>query len=791
MNWKRAISARSWLAGSLATIVALGLLSGCQPVFMSEKVYQDAHSTGNQLPSRFEDDRPVTAPLSCQIAAPATVSLPKRRPRNITLQEVIAISLENGSPSANSPEGTFSTVLAGFQGGNGSLNNQTDRIRVLALNPAIYSAAIEGNLARFDAVWVSSMNWTTTDNLLQGFAAFSNGQAAVMNSSIVKAFADGSVANISFITNYTNLNNLTPGSGFLNPLYEPILSFGYEVPLWQNSGVEINQLLSRIAPITGGSLTSTSAATGYNNYQGQLGTLGPSFAGAGNFEGILISKLRFDQSRTEFERNVHYLVKNVEIAYWTLYNKYGQLYSFEENLRILQRGYQDSYNNFIVGRLDPYKFLQIKGQFEEFRGNRIQAMQEVLDAERNLRAIIYLPMEDGDRLIPITPPTLAELRPDWDQSLKEALNLRPELILARDNVRYHQYLLTIQKNNLKPDLRFIAKFEPNGTGTTLTGNGNFLDSTGTPRPVNAFESLASLHYIDYTVGLFMNVPLGYRAEYAAIRAAKMQLAQSYYFLRDQEERATVALTEQYQEVNRWWKQLEANRAERLAYLESLKKYDQKVKGGKATYGDLEFLTLQRSYSAALVKEYNSISEYNNSLARLEFTKGTTLRYSNIHISEGALPECAQVRATEFLKDRTRAISLIQRPDALKQPAQMVVTKEKDLLAPDALPPVKLEPNPDGWQAPPPTPERMPDMGASPLTPGPVETRWTPPAGAPAQPAALDPLPKVIDAPNPLPGLQQTSSNQGAGTVGYISMEDFPAAPFVGGPASSPQFRPQH
>ena len=86
------------------------------------------------------------------------------------------------------------------------------------------------------------------------------------------------------------------------------------------------------------------------------------------------------------------------------------------------------------------------------------------------------------------------------------------------------------------------------------------------------------------------------------------------------------------------------------------------------------------------------------LARLEFAKGTTLRYNNIHISEGALPECAQIRATEYEKERTRAIVLRERPDSLKQPAQMVVAKEKDLLSPDALPPIKVLDNSEGAPA---------------------------------------------------------------------------------------------
>ena len=62
----------------------------------------------------------------------------------------------------------------------------------------------------------------------------------------------------------------------------------------------------------------------------------------------------------------------------------------------------------------------------------------VLQAERNLRGILGLPIEDGCRLVPITPPTMAPFRPDWCTSLQDALTLRPELVLARDNLRQAQ-----------------------------------------------------------------------------------------------------------------------------------------------------------------------------------------------------------------------------------------------------------------------------------------------------------------------------------------------------------------
>src|SRR5262249_50048530 len=158
----------------------------------------------------------------------------------------------------------------------------------------------------------------------------------------------------------------------------------------------------------------------------------------------------------------------------------------------------------------------IRAQFEEFRGARLQALGVVLEAERNLRGILGLPIEDGMRLVPITPPTLAPYRPDWNSALMDCLTSRPELILARDNVRASQMNLIANLNFLKPDLRFFATYTPVGFGTQLDGNGTFIDGTNTPRTSNAFRSLASDHFNDWTLGLALNVPLGFRVEHAAV-----------------------------------------------------------------------------------------------------------------------------------------------------------------------------------------------------------------------------------------------------------------------------------
>src|SRR5205085_399078 len=93
----------------------------------------------------------------------------------------------------------------------------------------------------------------------------------------------------------------------VNPSYRPDVQLSIEQPLLQGFGTEINQLRASHP----GSVLNNPGVL--NNFQ------------APTPEGILITRLRFDQQRAEFERNVQIMVLNVELAYWNLYYGYWNL----------------------------------------------------------------------------------------------------------------------------------------------------------------------------------------------------------------------------------------------------------------------------------------------------------------------------------------------------------------------------------------------------------------------------------------------------------------------------------
>ena len=173
----------------------------------------------------------------------------------------------------------------------------------------------------------------------------------------------------------------------VNPSYQPSVQFAFEQPLLQGFGVEINQL--RQSSPTSELLQNAGVLAGLP----QPGV-----------EGILITRIRFDQQRAEFQRNVNIMLANVEFAYWNLYNAYWTLYANEAALRQAYEAWKIAVVKLQAGKIAVADVAQARGQYELFRFNRLQALGavsgSVIEAERELRGMLGLPADDGTRLVP-------------------------------------------------------------------------------------------------------------------------------------------------------------------------------------------------------------------------------------------------------------------------------------------------------------------------------------------------------------------------------------------------------
>lgn len=635
-------------------------------------------------------DKPITSPPipPGPAATPGirTVLDPDAPPRNISLAECIALALENGR-----------------------VNDES--IRVLAYDPAIAGTEIEQALARFDARLVSDMRWLYTDQQ-QGTAQqlalsnrpFEKTDRTELSTQLQKPLPTGGLAGITYQHNYqlSNLQESAPGA--FNPSHQPAVVFNFEQPLLQGYGVEINQL-----------------RTAHPSAQG----------GRGSSQGILLARVAFDQSRAEFERRVQDLVANVEEAYWNLYCSYWILYSRETALRqVYQEWLLGSYQ-FKERRFTIQSLAQVEEQYQLFRGERLAALGNglgqpgVLEAERLLRLAIGLPPEDGCRLVPSDTPTVAPYRPDWKVAVEQALALRPDLVRARQEVKAAQLSLIRERNDLLPDLRFISSYNVNALGSRLDGAG----------PENAYRTLGSNTFNNWSLGLRMEVPLGRREAHAAVRRAQLQLARQLALLRNQEELAVFELQRSYRQLLQSAEQIRIQRARRAAAARQLQAQLELFRVGASVPDQnqqplvLLVLTAQRNLADALRDEQSAICEYNIALARFERDKGTLLIHDNVSIVEGPLPSCVMERASDNLRKQQAGLTLRRRaaPDvkADKDPLLHVGVDEPVPL-PELLeqpkPPAELPPRPT--ELPPPRPVEQPARASEPslLTPPPPVPR---------------------------------------------------------------------
>jgi outer membrane protein TolC len=734
MHWKATFCVVALFVAGLA-------LAGCaKPCCLQE---YDAFTERAYVPADVACNPDISNQLATKnpTHAPPTINDPEREANYITLSECIALALENGTVGSQSLRTIFNAVsilntgtvffgnsddMVSF---NGTQAQGSDSIRAFAYQPAIVETDIEASLARYDAVARSFVGFNTVNtNPSASQVQQPNGQFAQFGIGVEKALPTGGVANITFgntlpgtLADGDFTSNRSPNfySKFTSSAfssadgYTPDLHFGFSQPILKFFGPEVNSLLVTHPLSPAQQLLGSAAATA---------------------PPIVIARINFNQSRAEFERLVNYMILNVETAYYQLYALYVNLFSTEQAMRQSYAVYKISKAKFEAGQVAITGFAQTKTQYEDFRAQRIQALDKVLEQERILRILVGLPAVDGTRLVPVDVPTLAEYKPDWDSGLDDAMRLRPELVIAREDVKRRQLELKVQYNGLLPDVRIEGGYGLHGFGTRLDGESVF--SSGATD--NALRSLADTHFTDYNFGIIGSMPLGFRAQHASLNAANNRLRQSYLVLRDQENKARTNLQVAYAQVISSYQIIIARRSQRLAAAEQVEARYKEYLAGKTTVDFL--LTAQQQWAAALSQEYQAITNYNFYLVAWEFCKGTLLQHNNIKIDEAGIPQCVQVRAVENERQRAKAIACRER--AAVVPGQGPTCPDMPQATPMSLPALMMDEN--GKDR---IPERLEDP--VPINNGPA-TQTAPDSGVPSAPLSMSTAPETNPQPPPAP-----------------------------------------
>jgi outer membrane protein TolC len=541
------------------------------------------------------EETPYTGP-------PITISnFEQAQPWDISLDECVGMALAN------------SKVMQKL---GGVVVNSPNAVSTL-YDQAIFESSIQGvenSLSAFDTQLASSFNYNRSERVFNNPFLGGGAPALTSNTSsfllqMSKQAANGSTFTLRNRTDYNR--NSSPVNAF-GSVYDMVNQLEFRQPLGRGAGTLVN----RIA--------------------------GPN-AIAGQYNGVLISRIRSDVSLAAFETAVRNLVRDVETNYWELYFAYRNLDTILEARDSARSTWENRKLRLENGVGRPDDEAQARQQFFAFEvqaqaalAGRGQGQLGVFGAERNLRRLLGLPPVDGRMIRPSSEPVVAPIAFDWDTSQNQALSRRVELRTQKWDIRQRELELIAARQLNKWQFDVVGNYGFRGFGDNLFGSRDRINGS-------AVRNLTSGDLDDWQLGFEVNGPLGRRSGHLAVRNAELNLIRSRTILAEQERQIQHDLNAAFTEVDRAFVSMKSNFNSRIASQDELEPKRKRVEEGK----DQVFFLLdaQQRQATAESNIHRAIADYNLAILGYHFATGSLLSRYNIQLTEGPWSENAQSRAS--------------------------------------------------------------------------------------------------------------------------------------------------
>ncbi|MEN1679696.1 MAG: TolC family protein [Planctomycetota bacterium] len=370
----------------------------------------------------------------------------------------------------------------------------------------------------------------------------------------------------------------------------------------------------------------------------------------GAINGVLVARVNTSISAADFQLALRNYLSDVENAYWELVFAYRDLdakKAARDRALTTWRKLKDRQKAGVRGAEDD-KVAQAEEQYFRFKqdvetalsgvlldgtrkfngstGGTFQGTGGVYVAERRLRLILGAPITDGRLIRPATEPQVAAVVFDWNELVGSAVSHRTELLQQRLRIKKRRLELAGNRNFLLPQFDLVGRYRRRGLGDHLydpkapLGAGGGSVDTGTD---------------EWQVGVEMNIPIGYRRAYSAVRNSELALAREMAVY-DQLERQVVhnvsnAIAEQarlYRVIQTAYNRRAAAHRQ-FTYLNS-KLFDDSPASRRLDYNLL--LDSQRRLADAELAYFRASVGYAVALKNVNLETENLLAYCNVHIA---------------------------------------------------------------------------------------------------------------------------------------------------------------
>ena len=451
-----------------------------------------------------------------------------------------------------------------------ALKNNLD-IQVAGFTPRITEQALLGQQAALDPS--AFLELTRTDNRVPAGTQLVQGNRIASdfweyNTGLRQMLPTGGTYELRFNNEYNDLTTFG-GSQFIS-------KFGLTLtqPLLRNFGVEPTETNIRIAA---------------------------------NNQSISREQLRLQVSTT---------VTQVKGAYFNLIFAIRNLEVARQALKLAQDLVTLNSARVRTGVGAPVEVTQAQAQAAAGVQNVILGEKAVQDAGDTLKVILNLPISGswGQEIQPTTSPASAPIAINLDETIQKALETRYEYKSAKLDIDNKALSVRLTRNQLLPDLAFTGSVFTNGAGNPYGSD---------------ISTLGSGHFVSYSVGVILTVPLGNRAAQSSYIQSKLTLDQAKTSLKNLELQITQQVRAAVRTVQANAQRIVANQAARALAAEQLRVEQLRLEAGVST--TFNVLQFQTQLATAEANEIQAITDYNTSLANLDNVMGSVLEANHIEM----------------------------------------------------------------------------------------------------------------------------------------------------------------
>ena len=340
-------------------------------------------------------------------------------------------------------------------------------------------------------------------------------------------------------------------------------------------------------------------------------------------------------ARHQFETQVMDIVRDVMVAYLDLIQSIRGLEVSERSLELAQNLLRNNRIQVEVGTMAPIDVLEAEAEVARREEAVIVTQEAIGNSEDLLKRLINDPGSNDFWTMGLEPtdePIETEFEIDADESVRIALERRPELEQSRANLDTQSYNVRYTRNQTRPQIDVVGSLNYTGLGGTRFIRDEFAGEPIGEIPGGYSDALAQMFQGDFrnwSVGLQVSYPIGHSSEISQHAQAQVAFRQQRANIEGQELLIAQEVRRAARAVDTNRKRIQTTRVARDLAQRRLDAEEKKFEVGMST--SFFIVQAQRDLTEAAANEVIALIDYNKALVQFQRAQGTVLDRRNITV----------------------------------------------------------------------------------------------------------------------------------------------------------------